>query len=110
VAHLTTIAEYFLICSAESHRQVKAIADHIDATLAAAGERAFSVEGEAALKWVLMDYSDLIVHIFKEEVRSFYSLERLWGDAPRVELSDLVRDRKKRAVQKKRKEAGGLPV
>ena len=94
VAELTTIADYFLICSADSQRQVKAIMDHIDAALAEAGGTTFSVEGQGALLWVLMDYSDLIVHIFKQEIRSFYALERLWGDAPRVKLSDLRRSRK----------------
>jgi ribosome-associated protein len=94
VAELTTIADYFLVCSADSQRQVKAIMDHIDATMAGAGETAFGVEGEGALLWVLMDYSDLVIHIFKKEIRSFYALERLWGDAPRVKLADLRRSRK----------------
>lgn len=100
VDRLTTIADYFLICSADSQRQVKAIMDHIDASLARAGEKNFSVEGEGALRWVLMDYSDLIIHIFDKEVRGFYALERLWGDAPRVEEKDLARKRPKRAPSK----------
>lgn len=101
VAGLTTIADCFLICSADSQRQVKAIMDNIDAALTQAGEKTFSVEGEGALLWVLMDYSDLIIHIFKDEIRAFYALERLWGDAPRLKVSELGRSRKKTAPQVK---------
>jgi len=86
VRDLTTVADYFVICSADSQRQVQAIRDHIDDTLSRRGCQPFSTEGEATGRWVLMDYSDIIVHIFKEEVRSFYALERLWGDAPRLDL------------------------
>jgi ribosome-associated protein len=86
VGGLTTVADYFIICSAESHRQVRAIRDHIDAMLSKQGCRLFSTEGEETSRWILMDYSDLIIHIFKDDVRSFYALERLWGDAPRLEV------------------------
>jgi ribosome-associated protein len=101
VAKLTTIADYFLICSAESQRQVKAILDHVDTTLAGAGESPFSVEGDGALLWVLLDYSDLIIHIFKEEIRPFYALERLWGDAPRINPHEFRRTRKSVAQRSK---------
>ena len=70
--------------------------EHVDSVLSKAGEKVYSVEGENTLRWVLMDYSDLIVHVFDEEVRSFYALERLWGDAPKIEIKDPVGDRKKR--------------
>jgi len=86
VGGLTTVAEYFVICSAESHRQVRAIRDHIDDTLSRQGCHLYSTEGEETGRWILMDYSDILVHIFKEDVRSFYALERLWGDAPRLDL------------------------
>jgi len=86
VGGLTTVADYFVICSAESQRQVRAIRDHIGDTLSQRGCHPFSTEGEATGRWVLMDYSDIVIHIFKEEVRSFYALERLWGDAPRLDL------------------------
>ena len=74
VRGLTTIADYFIICSAESHRQVRAIRDHIDDILSRRGCRPYGTEGEETSRWILMDYSDLIVHIFKEEVRAFYAL------------------------------------
>jgi len=88
VGGLTTVADYFLICSAESHRQVRAIRDHIDDTLSRQGCPPFSSEGEGTSRWILMDYSDLVIHIFKDDVRSFYALERLWGDAPRMDLDE----------------------
>lgn len=80
------MADYFLICSADSERQVRAIRDHVDDTLSRKGYHLFSTEGEKTFTWLLMDYSDLIVHIFKKDVRQYYSLERLWGDAPRLDL------------------------
>jgi len=86
VGGLTTVADYFLICSAESQRQVRAIRDHIEDKLSKNGFHLFSSEGEGTGRWILMDYSDLVVHIFKDDVRLFYALERLWGDAPRLNL------------------------
>jgi len=91
IRDLTTVADYFVICSADSQRQVQAIRDHIDDTLSQLGCRPFSTEGEDIGRWVLMDYSDIVVHIFKEDVRSFYALERLWGDAPRLDLKRELR-------------------
>jgi ribosome-associated protein len=76
-----------LICSGESDRQVRAIAESIDASLAQLGIQPFSVEGMETSAWVLMDYNELIVHIFRPESRSFYALDRLWGDAPRMEFT-----------------------
>lgn len=91
VGDLTTVADYFVICSADSQRQVQAIRDHINDVLSQRGCRPFSTEGEGSGRWVLMDYSDIVIHIFKEEVRSFYALERLWGDAPRLDLDQELR-------------------
>jgi ribosome-associated protein len=84
---LSGLADYFLICSGESDRQVRAIAESIDASLAKLGIEPFSVEGMETSAWVLMDYNDLIVHIFRPESRTFYALDRLWGDAPRMEFA-----------------------
>lgn len=74
--------------------------EHVDSALSKVGEKVYSVEGENTLRWVLMDYSDLIVHVFDEEIRSFYALERLWGDAPKIEIKDPVGSRKKRSAPK----------
>lgn len=81
---LTTIADYFVICSGASTTQVGAIADGISQALAREGVRPSHVEGEAEATWVLMDYGDVVVHIFEGQTRAYYSLERLWGDAKRL--------------------------
>jgi ribosome-associated protein len=87
VLHLEKISDftdYFLICSAGSERQVQAIADAVQEKLRAERVRPLHVEGLPRAQWVLLDYGDFVVHIFQEEPRRFYSLERLWGDAPDV--------------------------
>ncbi len=81
---VTDFTDYFVICSGTSDRQVQAIADAVDAALRSEGVRPLHVEGYNRAQWVLLDYGDLVVHIFQEETRRFYGLERLWGDAPDV--------------------------
>lgn len=83
---LCTFTNHFLICSAPSERQVRAIADKIDERLSAEKIKMLGREGYKEARWILLDYSDLIVHIFEEETRSYYDLEHLWGDAPRIQL------------------------
>ena len=85
---ISSIADYFVICSGRSDTQVQAIADAIDGALRDRGERALSIEGMQHGQWVLMDYGDIVVHIFYVPVREFYDLERLWVRAPRVELPE----------------------
>jgi ribosome-associated protein len=87
---LTSIADYFVICTAGSTTQVDAIADGIGHALAQEGRRPSHIEGKPSSTWVLMDYGDVVVHIFDEHTRSYYSLERLWGDAPSIPLSSLA--------------------
>ncbi len=88
VLHLepvTEVTDYFLICSANSQRQVQAIADGVkDSLRTGEGIRPLHVEGQAGANWVLLDYGDFVVHVFDEQTRSFYDLERLWADAPDV--------------------------
>jgi ribosome-associated protein len=79
-------ADYFLICSGANARQVRAIADAIMDALREEGAKPAHVEGYERSEWVLLDYFDFIVHIFAPETRLFYSLERLWGSAERVEI------------------------
>ena len=86
VREVTSIADYFIICSGRSDRQVKSIAQGIEENQAGVSPQ--SVEGANRGHWVLMDFSDVIVHIFYEPVREFYDLEGLWGDAPRVDLPE----------------------
>lgn len=83
---ITYITDYFVICSCGSSPQVKAVFDWIDETLARAGERPNHIEGQAEASWVLMDYGSVVVHIFDDQSRIYYSLERLWREAPRVPL------------------------
>jgi len=85
---ISSIADYFVICSGRSDTQVQAIADAIDGALRDRGERALSIEGMQHGQWVLMDYGDIVIHIFYVPVREFYDLERLWVRAPRVELPE----------------------
>jgi ribosome-associated protein len=80
--------DFFILCSGHSQRQVKAIADGIEEALRGAKVRPAHVEGYDRAEWVLMDYFTFIVHVFTPQTRSFYSLERLWGDAERIEVSD----------------------
>lgn len=75
-----------MLCSADSDRQVRAIADHIEKTLAAQHIRPLSLEGLSVSQWVAMDFDDVIVHIFRTDLRQIYTLERLWGDAKRVKI------------------------
>jgi ribosome-associated protein len=85
VGQLTSIADYFILASASNERQAAAIADAIgDQLREQLGVKPLLVEGTTPGRWVLMDYGDFIVHIFTEDVRRFYGLERLWGDAPNV--------------------------
>lgn len=86
VRNLVSYTDYFLICHGRSDRQVQAITEAIETTLKAEGIRPLAVEGAATGQWVLMDYDDLVVHVFYEPVRAYYDLDGLWMDAPRVRL------------------------
>ncbi len=81
---LTLVADYFLIASGDTGRQVKAIAEHIEETLVKAGLRLLHREGLENARWVLLDFGGLVCHVFNRTDRDFYNLDRLWGDAPRV--------------------------
>jgi ribosome-associated protein len=84
---IASFTDYFLISSGTNTRQVQAIADAIVEQLKAQGSRAARVEGYQTAEWILVDYGDFIVHVFEDKARRFYDLERLWRDAPRVELA-----------------------
>ncbi len=89
---LTTLADYFVLCTATSNTQIKALADYCQKELKEKGEVPHHVEGHRAGTWVLLDYSSVVVHLFLEEARDFYDLERLWKDAQEVDLSGVVTD------------------
>lgn len=82
------ISDYFVICSASNDRQVKAIADAVQRSLREHGARPKHVEGLDAARWILLDFGDVVVHVFLDEEREFYNLERLWQDAPVVAHSN----------------------
>jgi len=88
IRKLTAMADYFIICSGNTSRQAKAIADEIDYRMSAERILPHHVEGIPECRWVLMDYGDVIVHVFDAEARDYYYLEGLWDDAARVEVKD----------------------
>lgn len=88
VKEISAFADYFIICSGTSDRQVRAIASAIQENLKAAQILPLGVEGESAGRWILLDYDDVIIHVFLDSVRSFYDLERLWSEAPQMSIPD----------------------
>lgn len=84
ISALTTISDYFVICSAGSTTQVKALADNVLEKTGEIGISPLRIEGYKSCSWILLDYGDAIVHIFKNDMRDFYNLEHLWGDAVTV--------------------------
>jgi ribosome-associated protein len=81
-----SITDYFIVCHGRSTRQVQAIADRIEEVLKSAGIAPNHIEGYDAAEWILMDFVDFVAHIFLEDTRNYYSLEKLWSDAPRLEI------------------------
>lgn len=88
VGQLTSLADYFLICTGRSDTQVQAICQSIEENLGRLGIRPLSIEGLPRGQWVVMDYGDVVIHVFYEPLREFYDLERLWARAPRVSLPE----------------------
>ena len=86
ISKLTMLGDYFVVASGSNTTMVKALAGEIEEKLSAQGIRAKRIEGESSAMWILMDYYDVIVHIFYNETRDFYGLERLWADAEEVTL------------------------
>jgi len=87
LGELSSFTDYFLIMHGNSTRQNAAIADAVEEKLKEGGVRPLSVEGRETAEWVLMDYGSFVVHVFSEKARDYYSLEKLWGDAPRLDYS-----------------------
>ena len=90
VRGLTSVADFFLICSGSSNRQVTAIAEFIKKDLKEHGIRSLSIEGTKEGHWVLLDYGHILFHVFYEPVRELYDLEGLWADAHRIELGNYI--------------------
>ncbi len=87
---VTVLADYFVICTATSATQIKALADEVEHALELAGETAHHREGYRSGGWVLIDFGCVVVHLFMDEMRKFYNLERLWADAEEVDISALI--------------------
>jgi ribosome-associated protein len=102
--------DYFVVCSGGNPRQVQAISDEIDKNLSAGGVEPKHIEGYNQAEWVLMDYVDFVVHIFSENARKFYDLERLWKTATRVEPADLLKPTKKAPAKRTGAKAATKPA
>jgi len=89
VRKVTDFTDYFVICTGAVDVHVRAIKNEIEEKLRLSGWKPLSVEGEDSGRWILMDYVDVIVHVFQPDARGYYALEKLWGDAPRVEIKGL---------------------
>ena len=88
VGPFLAITDYFMICSAQSDRQVKTIAEEVERKLKEEGRSPIRTEGSAETGWILVDYGDFVVHVFTDEARAYYDLERLWKDADRLSWED----------------------
>ena len=86
---LTTLADYFVLCTATSSTQIKALGDECEKVMKEAGELPHHIEWHRGGTWVLLDFSSVVVHIFNDEARKFYDLERLWRDAAELDLSEV---------------------
>ncbi len=85
--HTPAFTDFFVLCSGQNTRQVQAIADAVEQALRVLGIRPSHIEGYDRAEWILMDFFTFIVHVFTPQTRAFYSLERLWGDADRIEVA-----------------------
>ena len=90
ISKVASFASFFLICSGDSSRQIQAIADEVEARLKKEGIRPNHIEGYRHAEWVLLDYVDLVVHIFSKKSRAYYDLERLWRDGSRIDVQKLL--------------------
>jgi ribosome-associated protein len=103
ISKVASFASYFLICSGDSSRQIQAIADEVEKKLKENGIRPNHIEGYRHAEWVLMDYVDLVVHVFSKSARNYYDLERLWRDGKRLDARKLLAPRTRRVPASARK-------
>ena len=92
ISDVSSLADYFLICTGTSNTHVKTLCDYAEFTLDNLGEPMLGREGHRGNSWELLDYGSVVVHVFTEEAREFYSLERLWADAEQVDLREIVKE------------------
>jgi len=89
ISKISVLADYFIIASGSNRNQVQAIADNVQEELGKAGHECKQVEGYQTANWILLDYGDIIIHVFSDEDRLFYDLERIWRDGQSIEMADL---------------------
>ena len=89
IAGVSVLADYFIICNGSNESQVRALVDNVEAELEKAGYPLKQIEGHGLGSWVLMDFGDIIVHVFDRENRLFYDLERIWRDGKNIDIADL---------------------
>ena len=90
IDRVSSLADYFLICTGTSNTHVKTLCDFAEYTLEELGEKMLGREGHRGNTWELLDYGSIVIHVFTDEARKFYDLERLWADAEVVDLSDII--------------------
>ena len=90
IDRVSSLADYFLICTGTSNTHVRTLCDYAEYTLEQLGETMLGREGHRGSAWELLDYGTIVVHVFTEEARRFYDLERLWGDAEAVDLKEII--------------------
>ena len=90
IDEISSLADYFLICTGTSNTHVKTLCDHAEFALEQLGEKLLGREGHRGNSWELLDYGSIVVHVFTQEAREFYSLERLWADAEQVDISSII--------------------
>lgn len=103
ISQIASFASYFLLCTGDSSRQMQAIADEVEKRLKANGIRPAHVEGYQNSEWILMDYIDLVVHIFSKNARAYYDLERLWRDGKKLDTKKLLQSETKTSSRKPKK-------
>ncbi len=105
ISRISSFANYFLVCSGDSSRQIQAIADEVEEKLRADGFRPSHIEGYSNAEWILMDYTDMVIHIFSKKARAYYDLERLWRDGKHMDVEKLLRARAKTSIAKRKADA-----
>lgn len=110
ISRIASFASYFIFCTGDSSRQIQAIADEIQKKLKEAGIHASHVEGYQNSEWILLDYFDLVIHIFSQEARSFYDLERLWRDGKKLNTEKMIREVDKKNVRDQESKVKNRPV
>ncbi len=101
ISEIASFASYFLLCTGDSSRQMQAIADEVEKRLKASGIRPSHVEGYQNSEWILMDYIDLVVHIFSKSARAYYDLERLWRDGKKLDTDKLLQEKETKPAPRK---------